>query len=421
MSEELWNYAVYHAQTAADLSEKIRADIQLTREDARTLEQGLLAAVAFPESKADESKDALRRRVENDEMEVEVEGVRMAGPAEVDLTTQLQWMFPGQGAQRVGLLQSLYRRSSFFKAHLELLLEAASTETGLPLLDALYPEDGATPDNEARLTTTSYCQPVMVGVSLALAAWFREAGLRVDGAMGHSLGEFAASACLGGLTQIEVMAFVAARGQLMVNSLEGQDAGAMAAIMAPATAVAEALEEFPDVIVANINQPKQTVISGPTASVELAVKALRKLRLPGKKLSVSHAFHSPLMRHAATALRPKIDLIELKSLSAPLHSAILDTSISRGDTLREMFERHAESPVNYIRALHHAAASGDAQIFVEMGAGKTLTSFCRYTLGDEATVIQTASTSEDGDAQIVQAIVQLVSQGIPLGCGMLSI
>ena len=126
------------------------------------------------------------------------------------------------------------------------------------------------------------------------------------------------------------MSFVAVRGKLMVESLEGQDAGAMAAIMAPATAVSEALTEFPDVIVANINQLKQTVISGPTASVESALKAFGNLGYLARN-SVSHAFHSPLMKDAAAALYPKIELLEFRPLNHPLHSAILEASISSGE------------------------------------------------------------------------------------------
>ena len=419
MTEELWNYAVYHADTAPALKASIESDTRLGRDEVPSLSSGLLCAVAFPEREADEARAALLREIDGQTTDVQQVYV-VCGPREVNSDARLIWMFPGQGAQRVGLLKGLYERSPFFRSHLDLYLGQASSEVGSDFLDALYPAGGATPENEAKLTQTSFCQPVMVGVTLALAAWFREAGIKLDGAMGHSLGEFTAAACLGGLEPSALMRFVARRGQVMVSSLEGQDPGAMAAVMAPADAVAQALEAFPDVIVANINQPKQTVISGPTTAVETAVKALRRARLPGKKIQVSHAFHSPMMQAAAKALLPEVNKVAFSDLKQPLHSSILVSSIREAEKLREMFHCHAESPVDFIGALRDAVALGDTTSFIEMGPGKTLSSFARYTLGEEDVAIESTSVSEDGEAQLAKAFVALVRRGIPVGSGMLA-
>ena len=207
----------------------------------------------------------------------------------------------------------------------------------------------------------------------------------------------------------------------MVASLDGKDSGAMAAVMAPAEAVAQALEPFPDVIIANINQPKQTVVSGPTSSVEAAVKALRRARLPGKKIPVSHAFHSPLMSKAAEILVAEIEQLQFKPLCVPLHSAILADSISQAADLQKMFQRHAESPVDFIGALRAAVAPADSTLFIEMGPGKTLSSFARYTLGSDEIALESTSVQEDGSAQLAKTFVDLVSNGIPIGSGMLSL
>ena len=131
------------------------------------------------------------------------------------------------------------------------------------------------------------------------------------------------------------VAAVATRGHLMVTSLEGQDTGAMAAIMAPADLVRDALiDGDKSVVLANMNQPKQTVISGPTKAVEATVKTLRRARLPGKKIAVSHAFHSPLMATAATALRPEIDKLNFKDLEVPIFSAIKAAPLTTAIDLR---------------------------------------------------------------------------------------
>ena len=172
-------------------------------------------------------------------------------------------MFPGQGAQRVDLLKGLYRRSQTFRDTLNRHLQAASDETDENFLEALYPKEGANEETESRLTKTSVCQPVMLGLTLALSKVFELHGLRCAG-VGALTREFAAVTALGGIGESEVMRFVATRGHLMVTSLEGQDTGAMAAIMAPAETVSDALIDGDRRGTGEYESPKQTVISGPT-------------------------------------------------------------------------------------------------------------------------------------------------------------
>ena len=195
----------------------------------------------------------------------------------------------------------------------------------------------------------------------------------------------------------------------------------MAAIT-PAETVSDALiDGDKSVVLANMNQPKQTVISGPTKAIEAMVKTLRReSRLPGKKIAVSHAFHSPLMATAATALRPEIEKLNFRDLDAPVFSAIKAAPLTKAIELRDMFREHAESPVRFIDALRLAAgAEEERPIFVEMGPGKTLSSFARYTLGEETVAIESTSMSEDGEAGLVNAIIALVNLGIPIADGLL--
>ena len=416
-----WTYRVYFGISPDALLDAIESKSPLYPKAVANIDRGQLAAVAYRLGDSERAHDVLLNTCRGLEVECggEDDAPRIAGPSPVDLDTRVVWAFPGQGAQKVGLLQGLYKRSAVFRDSLKRHLDAASSAVGVNFLDALYPDEGSTEQTEARLTDTAYCQPVMVGVTLALAAWFSEAGLRMDGAMGHSLGEFAAVSALGGVESEGLMRFVALRGQIMVDALEGEDMGAMAAVMAPEPAVREALSTHPDVVIANINQPKQTVISGPTASVEAAVKSLRRARLPGKKLSVSHAFHSPLMQKPARKLLSEIEKLTFSDLTRPLHSAILVESINKAEVLEEMFRCHAESPVRYLDTLKALGNSEVPQLFVEMGPGKTLTSFARYTLGEEGCALESSAISPDGEAALAEALVGLVSYGIPVGSGLL--
>ena len=304
-----WNYTVFHGDSIDSLKRSVRSSEPLRADAVAGISGGFLVAAVYIVKHSASIDEELLEHLEGRGASLPESELRVVGPIGVQTSKPVVWMFPGQGAQRVDLLKGLYRRSQTFRDTLNRHLQAASDETDENFLEALYPKEGANEETESRLTKTSICQPVMLGLTLALSKVFELHGLRCAGAMGHSLGEFAAVAALGGIGESEVMRFVATRGHLMVTSLEGQDTGAMAAIMAPAETVSDALiDGDKSVVLANMNQPKQTVISGPTKAIEAMVKTLRRARLPGKKIAVSHAFHSPLMATAATALRPEIEV-----------------------------------------------------------------------------------------------------------------
>lgn len=416
-----WHYSVFYGDSLDSLNESIRSGRPLRPDAVAGITGGFLAAAAYIAEHSSRIVQELLAHLEGTASSLPESELKLVGPICADTSKAVVWMFPGQGAQRVDLLKGLYRRSQFFRDTLNRYFEVASDETGENFLEALYPKEGANDETESRLMKTSICQPVMLGLTLALGKLFERHGLRCAGAMGHSLGEFAAVSAVGGIDESEVMRFVATRGHLMVTSLEGQDTGAMAAIMAPADLVRDALRDSDQsVVLANMNQPKQTVISGPTQAVEATVKSLRRARLPGKKIAVSHAFHSPLMAAAATALRPEIDKLNFKDLEVPIFSAIKAAPLTTATDLRDMFEEHAESPVRFIDALGLATATEQERpVFLEMGPGKTLSSFARYTLGEETVAIQSTNTSEDGEAGLVDAIMSLVQLGIPMAYGLL--
>ena len=419
---DIWNYTVFYGGSIDSLKASIRSGEPLRADAVASTEGGLLVAAAYVAKHSPRIQEELLGHLEGTVSLLPKSELKVVGPICAETNKPVVWMFPGQGAQRVDLLKGLYRRSQTFRDTLNRHLEAASDETGENFFEALYPKEGANEETESRLTKTSVCQPVMLGLTLALSKVLELHGLPCAGAMGHSLGEFAAVAALGGIGESEVMRFVATRGHLMVTSLEGQDTGAMAAIMAPAETVSEALiDSDKSVVLANMNQPKQTVISGPTKAIEATVKTLRRARLPGKRIAVSHAFHSPLMAAAASALRPEIEKLSFNDLDAPVFSAIKAAPLTKAMELKDMFREHAESPVRFIDALRLAAAGAekDRPIFVEMGPGKTLSSFARYTLGEETVAIESTSMSEDGEAGLVDAIIALVNLGVPIAHGLL--
>src|SRR5262249_1004716 len=142
---------------------------------------------------------------------------------------------------------------------------------------ALYAEPSI--EAEKRLMATEVCQPVMAALGLALQALLEEMNVKADFTPGHSLGAFPAAPAAGGL-----------RGEAMV-ALNLPDPGAMASAAADRETVAQALRGIDGAVVANLNHPRQTVISGTTEGVRQASQALSGRDVQMTPLDVSHAFH----------------------------------------------------------------------------------------------------------------------------------
>jgi 8-amino-7-oxononanoate synthase len=274
---------------------------------------------------------------------------------------RLAFLFPGQGAQRVGLLAELCERFPSFRAR---VLELAGPE----VFSALYPKSPYDPEAAQRhLTRTEICQPAMAALGIATGELLASFGLKPDVALGHSLGEFAAAAIGGMLDAKDAVKLVSRRGERM-NALGLKDNGAMLAVMADRAAV-EPLE--PGAVVANHNHPTQVVLSGATAAIHAAKARLEAKGLKVSLLDVSHAFHSPLMAGIDAGMREELARLSIAKSKLPVISCITARPLN-GDT-QDTWARHASAPVDFVGALK----TTQADVFVQAGAGNALLSFAR--------------------------------------------
>src|SRR5437870_1415551 len=259
---------------------------------------------------------------------------------------------------------------------------------------------------------TEVCQPAMAALGLALHALLEKVGVRAGVALGHSLGEFAAAASAGVLSAEDAVRLVARRGLAMVD-LHLADAGAMASAAADPEEVATALRGIDGVVIANLNHPKQTVVSGTSLGIKAASERLIESGIEVTPLDVSHAFHSPLMAGVAQAMGKLVAEIAVAPGAFPVVSGITGRPYA-GDE-REIWVQHATARLDFVSALRSASALG-ARIFVQMGAGGVLTSFTRATLPQhERTVnVALASRDEDGLMQLAVALGHLWAAGIDL-------
>jgi len=284
----------------------------------------------------------------------------------------LALLFAGQGAQKVGMGQSLYAQSPAARA----IYDEADAVLGWSVRELSF--NGP----EAELTQTKVCQPALFVHGLALLASLREAGRIPEGepqqALGLSLGEVTAYAAAGVFDFATGLRIVAERGRLMQAACE-QTSGGMAAVIGEERAkVQELCREF-EIEAANFNAPGQIIVSGEKARVAAAVAAAKdrgiKKVMP---LNVAGAYHSRLMEPARVAFASFLEAIPF---SAPRWTVFTNTTgqgVADPEAIKAALVRQVVSSVLWEDCMRAAVAAGATE-FWELGPGGVLAGLARRT------------------------------------------
>ncbi len=329
------------------------------------------------------------------------------------MTTQVAFLFPGQGSQIVGMGADIFTASTAARH----VFKAVDQALGFSLSELCFHG----PENSLRETINA--QPAIVTVSLALLAAFQEAlssPARVSSwssplvpsyTAGHSVGEYAALVAAGALDLESAARLVRTRGQLMhqegsvcpggMAAIIGMDGETLEAICQEATAQtvgslspdARIHQGEGQVAVANFNAPGQIVISGERRALGLAMD---KAKARGAKrvipLAVSGAFHSPVMQPAASSLAEAIDATNIHDAAIPIIGNIDATPLTEARAIRAELAQQIASPVQWIRTIEYLELVG-VTIFLEIGPGQALTGMVkRITKG--ATTINIGGMAE---------------------------
>jgi len=292
------------------------------------------------------------------------------------------FLFPGQGAQKVGMGQSFYEADADARA----VFDEASELLGYDMKALCFEE------NE-KLNLTQYTQPAMVTTGIAIMKVVEKQGLLPDTAAGLSLGEYEALYAAGALSVTDAIRVVARRGELMEAAVPA-GVGAMAAVLgAEASLIEETLSEIPEVWIANYNCPGQIVISGKKEAVEAAAEALKARGIKRVlMLNVSGPFHSGLLREAGEALGKVLAETEIHSLRIPYYANVTGDIVEDATKVRGLLTEQVYSSVRFEQSIRNMLSAG-VDTFYELGPGKTLAGFVKK-IDREATVVN-IETMED--------------------------
>ena len=304
----------------------------------------------------------------------------------------IAFVFPGQGAQVVGMGKNFYENSELSKN----IFDEAAELLDFDVKKVCFEE------NEA-INITEYTQAAMLTTSVAMLEVLKEKGLKPDVCAGLSLGEYCALVASGVMDFEDALKAVRQRGILMQEAVP-TGIGAMSAIIGlDADVIAGICDKIDEVSVANYNCPGQIVITGKKEAVE---KANEELKEAGARrcvmLNVSGPFHSEMLKTAGEELYRVLENVELKDFEIPYVTNVTAKYVTNENKneIKEMLKDQVSSSVLWIQSVENMIEQG-VDTFVEIGPGKTLTGFIKKIAKAMDKEVTTYNVEKYEDVEVV--------------------
>lgn len=279
---------------------------------------------------------------------------------------KIAFVYPGQGAQKVGMGKDFYENSERSKE----IFDLAASVLDFDIKQVCFEENDF-------INNTKYTQAALVTTCLAMTKEVLALGIKPDVTAGLSLGEYAAIATAGGMSDEEAIKTVRVRGILMDEAVpDGK--GAMAAVLGmTGEAVYEVVKDLADVSIANYNCPGQIVITGEKSAVENAGKVLSengaKRVIP---LNVSGPFHSAFLKGAGETLGETLETVDWKELEIGYVTNVDASLVTDIRQTKDLLMKQVSSSVLWEQSIRNMIEMG-VDTFVEIGPGKTLAGFIK--------------------------------------------
>ena len=377
--------------TGEHLKSESLADVCFTANTARSHFEHRLAIQA---SSLEELKNSLSNT-----------GNWITGYAKPGAQPKVAFLFTGQGSQHPGMGRQLYETQPVFRAALDRCAEILQPLMDRPLLEILFESDS--------IHQTTYTQPALFAFEYALAEMWRSWGIQPQAVIGHSVGEYVA-ACVAGVFSLEEgLRLIAERARLMGGLPQN---GTMAAVFAEAARVAEALKPYQEKIsIAATNGPENTVISGKTSAVQTVLDELAKHGIASKPLTVSHAFHSPLMDPILDAFEAAARRVRFNAPRINLISNLTGGNLDAGKTPDAKYWReHLRADVKFASGMESLAALG-IDAFIEIGPSPLLLGMGKRCLPESnAAWLPSLRQGQDDWQILLDSLGKLYIQGVDI-------
>ncbi len=281
---------------------------------------------------------------------------------------KVAFMFSGQGAEKIGMCKELYDNFDVVKE----TFNSANEALGFDLSKICF-------EDEEKVKDTEYAQPALVTTSISILNILNNNNIHADYYLGLSLGEYSAFTASGALNFKDAIRLVNKRGKLMKNAFLDLDCGMTAVLNTDISIIEEVISlasEFGVVEIANYNTPKQVVISGEMKALQKCAEIFKEKKVKFIPLQVKGAFHTSLLSSASKHLNDELLEINFSDIKTPVVTNVDGSFVTNKEEITELLTAQIKQSVHFEKSIRNLIDNG-VTTFIELGTGKTLSSFVK--------------------------------------------